>query len=583
MKRSTENNEDSRRGPLGRNAFWLISASLLAAGILLYLFLPGTPEPFHQNMLPLGDHPILTALVAFIPSLILMVLMSLGRMRSINLVLISLGVSLLLALLVWRMPPVLAGHSILFGMTVAVFPLLWALLNAIWIFRLLTDSGHFETLRLSLQRVSPDKRIQTVLVGFGLTALIESIAAFGAPIVLVTSMLIGLGFPPQLAAAVALISDSAPSAWGTQGLPILMLSSVTGLDADRLGSFVGWQTPLMAALLPIGAVIMVSGWKGFKGVWPLPLLAGFSYGLVGVLSSHFLPISITGMAAGLASVGVILIAARLVKPTSIWTFPGQESLEEDRTALPRGEVIRAWSPFIVLVAVMALVNGTGLAKLMSGFGNLSFSWPKLNQAVFSPDPHTGFHVNYPAAYDQNILTAGGTLTLIAGWISAPILGLKPRQVLKSYWGAFKGMLLAGSTIACILGLAYLMNYSGMAASIGLAVSLVSAWALPPLMVVLGFMGCIMSGSVSGGNALFGGASLFAAQRLNLDPHLITGALCSGGTLGKPITPQSLVLAEAAMGHQETDPPHRLISRLVGWVALYAVVMIIIVYIQSLFL
>ncbi len=578
----TEEDQAPRKSPLTRSPFWLISASILAAGIVFYLFLPGSPEAFHQDMLPLGDHPILTALVAFIPSLVLMVLMGTGKLRSISVVLISLAVSLFLALFVWRMPPILAGHSILFGMTVAVFPLLWALLNAMWIFRLLTDSGHFETLRQSLQRVSPDKRVQTVLVGFGLTALIESIAAFGAPIVIVTAMLIGLGFPPQLAAAISLISDSTPGAWGTQGMPILMLSSVTGLDTNRLGTFIGWQTSLIASLLPIGAVIMVSGWKGFKGIWPLPLLAGFSYGLVGLLCSQFLSISITGMAAGLASVAVILLATKLVKPRSIWLFPGQELAVENQDPLPRGKVLRAWSPFIVLITVMGLVNGTGLVKLISGLGNLTFAWPKLNQAVFTVDPHTGFHVNYPAAFSQNLLTAGGTLTLIAGWISAPLLGLKPRQVLKSYWGAFKGMLMAGSTIACILGLAYLMNYSGMAASIGLAVSLVSAGALSPLMVVLGFMGCIMSGSVSGGNALFGGASLFASQRLGLDPHLIAGTLCSGGTLAKPITPQSLVLAEAAIGHQETDPPHRLISRLLGWVAFYMVVMIIIVYIQSLF-
>ncbi len=556
---------------------------VLLAIVLLLLFLPGETPFFYHSLAPLDIHPFALALIAFIPSLFLLVLMSVSRLRSISIALLSLGLSLILALSVWRMPPLLAGHSIFFGMSVAVLPLLWALLNAMWLFRLLVDSGFFDTLRQSLQRVSPDKRIQTILVGFGLTSLLESMAAFGAPIVIITSMLMGLGFPPHLAAAISLIADSAPSSWGTQGLPILMLSSVTGLDADRLGMIIGRQTPVIAALLPMGLVIMVAGKKGLKGVWPVAFLAGLGYGVTGVLSSQFLSVSITGMVSGIVSILVILLSLRFIKPRQTWLFPGEPEQSGDEDSPRRSDVVRAWSPFMVLIAVMGLANAVGLAKLVTGPGNLTFPWPKLNGAVYSVDPHTGSHAVYPAVFSQNLLTTSGTLTLIAGWISSPFLRLKPWEVLKSYGRTIKGMLAAGSTIACILGIAYLMNYSGMAASIGLAVSQVSASALPPLMVYLGLFGSIVAGSVSGGNALFGGASVFAAKRLGLDPHLIAGTLCSGGTLGKPITPQSLVLAEAAVGHPETDPAPKLISLVFGWALVYSLILFLMVLSYSLFL
>lgn len=562
----------------------LVAAGLcaLAVMVLLFLFLPGKTASFYQTLTPLDIHPLLLALMALVPSLLLLVLMSAGKLRAPLIVLVSLGLSLILALSVWRMPPVLAGHSILFGMSVAVFPLLWALLNAMWLFRLLVDSGYFDTFRRSLQQVSPDQRIQTILVGFGLTALLESMAAFGAPIVIITSMLMGLGFPPHLAAAVSLIADSAPSSWGTQALPVHMLSSVTGLDAGRLGMVIGWQTPVIAALLPLGLVIMIGGRKALKDVWPVAFLAGLSYGLTGFFSSRFLTVSITGMAAGIVSILVILLSLRFIKPRRTWHFPGVEDLSGQEAKPGRGDVLRAWSPFLVLITVMGLANAVGLAKLVTGPGNLTFSWPKLNGAVFSVDPQTGTHAIYPAIFSQNLLTTGGTLTLLAGWISAPFLGLKPLEVLKSYGRALKGMLTAGSTIAGILGIAYLMNYSGMAASIGLAVSQVSARMLPPLMVYLGLLGSIIAGSVSGGNALFGGASVFAAKRLGLDPHLIAGTLCSGGTMGKIITPQSLVLAEAAVGHQETDPAPRLIFLVLGWALVYSLILFLMVLAHSYF-
>ncbi len=577
---------DEQRGIL-RSHPWrsMITGGVMALllALLVVLFWPRPATSFYQNLIPIGRHPIPAALIALVPSLFLLVLLSVSRIRSVWVALISLGLALILAMSIWRMPPILSGHSILFGVSVAVFPLLWALLNAMWLFRLLVDSGHFDTLRHSLQRVSTDKRIQTILVGFGLTALLESMAAFGAPIVIITSMLTGLGFPPYQAAAIALIADSAPSSWGTQGLPILMLSSVTGLDADRLGRVIGWQTPVVMALIPLGLVIMVAGRKGLKGVWPVALLAGVSYGVTGVLASRYLSVSITGMAAGLVSLLVILLSLKWLKPGEIRAgYPGPVA-EGNSEVHGRAAIIRAWSPFLVLMAVMGLSNAIGLAQRLAGTGQLVFPWPQLNGSVHSVDPHTGAHALYPAVFSQNLLTTGGTLTLLAGWFSVPCLGMSVRRALKSYGLAVKGMLSAGSTIACILGIAYLMNYSGMAASIGLAVSQVSAGALAPLMVYLGLLGSIVAGSVSGGNALFGGAAVFAAKRLDLDPHLIAGTLCSGGTMGKPITPQSLVLAEAAVGRVEDEPAPRLLPLVLGWALLYSLILFVMVLAYSLFL
>lgn len=571
----------SKGGSQRKRRYKIAACLILLALIASCLFLFNDGAVFVQSMAPVGGIPVLTALVAFIPSLMLMLLMSMGKLKSMTVVLMSLFSSVLLALVVWRMPLLLVGQSILFGGTVAIMPILWALFHAMWIFQLLVDSGYFDKLRRSLQKVSPDRRVQTILVGFGLTAVLESIAAFGAPIVIATSMLTGLGFAPHLAASVALIANSAPSSWGTQGMPLLMLSSVTGLDVNHLGAIVAWQTPLITALLPLGLVILVSGRKGLRGIWPLALISGAGYAATAILCATYISVSITGIAAGIVSMSLTLLWSRYFKPKNLWLFDNEVSERRESESQTKGELLRAWSPFLVLIAIVTLFNGTGFAENFDRIGNISFAWPKLDGLVFSVDPHTGLFSEYSARYSQNLLTSGGTLVLISGWICAPLIRMKPRQVLRSYWTALKNMLPAGGTIACIMGMAYLMNYSGMASSIGLAVSKLSVSVLPFFMVLLGLVGCVLAGSVAGGNALFGGASLFAAKQLGIDPYFVTGTLCSGGTLGKPITPQNIVLAEAAMGQHDEGQPAKLISRVFIWVAFYTVLMFVLVFIQSL--
>ncbi|MEL7610275.1 MAG: L-lactate permease [Bacillota bacterium] len=555
---------------------------LFGAALCLFL-LPSNGQQFFQTNAPLGEHPFLTALLALLPPILQMALMNGCRLNGLQAALISLFLALLLAVFVWGMPAALAGHSVLYGMLTAICPVLWTLLNAMWIFRMLTRSGCFETLRQSLRRVSPDRRIQTLLVGFGLTALLESIAAFGAPIVIITSVLIGLGFPATLSAAVALISDSAPSAWGTQGMPILMLSSVTGLDAAQLGAVVGLQTPVLSALLPLGLVILVSGFKGLRGVWHIALIAGVCYGAVAMVFSRYVAVSVTGVAAGAAAIAGVLGCMRFWKPRGIWLFPGECSVDSNTPApAPTMEVLRAWSPFLVLIATIGLVNGTGLKAMLEPYGAFSFAWPHLDRAVWAADPVTGAFRQYAAVYRQNLLTTGGTLVFLAGLLSLPLLKMKLRDAFRCYWDAFVGLLPAGGTIACILGIAYLMNYSGMAASVGLAVSFVPAQALPCVMVLLGFLGCILSGSVASGNALFGGLSLVAAGRLGADPVFIAGTLCAGGTLGKTITPQNLVMANAAIEQHTGERNARLIPRVIGMTLVYMLVLVLLAWAQSAF-
>lgn len=564
-----------------KKPWFRVALLFLGLTFVFWLFLGREGPVFYQTMAPFSGPPLLVALLAFIPSFLMMTLMSMGKLKSQTIVLLSLFSALVLALFVWRMPLQLAGQSILFGALVAVFPILWALLHAMWLFKLLVDSGYFDVFRRSLQEVSGDRRIQTILVGFGLTAALESTAAFGAPIVISTSIMAGLGFPPVLAASIALIANSSPSSWGTQALPIYMLSSVTGLEADRLGRILAWQTPWITALLPFGLVLMVAGRKGLRGVWSLALTAGLGYAVTALLTSRFVSISVTGLASGMGSMLAILLWVKLVKPKEAWLFPGEEKKSGPGDPPSRGEVLRAWSPFLVLILVVGLFNGTGLASLLGDTGKLAFPWPRLDGHVFAVDPLTDRYVEYPARFSQNILTSGGSLVLLAGWLAAPFIRMKPGQVLRSYWASFKDMLPAGATIATILGLAYLMNYSGMAASIGLAAAQVHALFLAPLFALLGLLGCVLAGSVSGGNALFGGAALFAAGRVGHDPYFITGTLCAGGTLGKPITPQNIVLAEAAIGRQEEGEAPKLISRVFLWVAAYTLVLVVLVFVQGL--
>lgn len=542
-------------------------------------------EIWYQNYSPIPKHPFLTVLLAISPPVVLFGMMVLTKIRTSYASLISLLSAFLISVIIWQMPPQLAISSVFYGAANAIFPILWTLSNAMWILNMLIKSGRFETLKESLKNTSDDRRMQTILVGFGLTALLESMAAFGAPIAVITPMLIGLGFSPYLSATIALIADSAPSAWGTQSLPIIMLSSVTNINIETLGEIISHQAPLISALLPAALVFIMSGWKGLFSIFPIPFIIGATYWMVAIFTARYLSVSAVGVLSAVSAIMVTLIINKIWKPKHSWIFPEEKEIliekntPKNKAATFQIDTIRSWSPYIILILIIGITNISGIKNFLNSLGSAEFAWPFLDNLVMKISPVVPIPTVYPAIYKQNLFTNGGTLMFIAGILSIFTLKLSPKQAFHCFIKTWKEIMEPGIAMVCILGIAYLMNYSSMTYSIGLILASAGKTIFPAISVLLGVLGCILTGSVAGSNALFGNLTVVVAQQLGLNPSFIAASLCSGGTMGKTLTPQNLIIAGTAIGKNYSRIEKKLIYRVSVMTAFFIILLIVLILFQ----
>lgn len=528
-------------------------------------------DTWYQIYTPVNGSLLLSTLVALLPAVCLFGLLVFMKKSAFVSSITGLIVALVMAVLVWKMPIRLAISSTTLGMATGLFPIIWTLSSAVWIFNMLVESGYFEVIKESLKRVSYDRRIQTLLIGFAFICLLESLAAFGAPIAIGVSMLVGLGFPPILSATIALLADTSPSAWGTQGMPLMILNSVTNIDINQLGMIVGRQTPLISALMPLGLVFIMSGWKGLKGIWPFALVVGLAYGLAAFVTSNFLTPLAAGISGALAAIVVIMVMLKFWHPKHIWTFECDAKIKplEECSKLRPQSVIRAWSPYILLVLAISLINGTPLKLFLAKISTIRWEWFGLHNIVIKTTPVVASPEPYSAIYQQSILTSGGTIVFMVALVTIFMLRLPVKKAFKIYLKTLKDLLFPGLTIVCILGIAYLMNYSGMTYTIGLLFASSSMF-FPFATVFLGLFGCSLGGSVAGSNALFGNLVVVAGQQIGVDPAFSASTLCSGGTMGKSLTPQNLVIANSVLKIPGLEG--LLIGRVIGFTLIFTTIL-----------
>ncbi|WP_051688062.1 L-lactate permease [Desulfofalx alkaliphila] len=538
--------------PPARNWFFSAAAVVLVLAFLLTAWMPGgilsnEKISWVQNYAPIADSLYLSTVVAAIPILVIFVMLGVFRVPAYISTVVGLVSTLATAILIWQMPVGLAFNSALMGMLMAVFPIVWTLASAVWIFNMMVASGKFEVVKASLGYVSKDRRIQTLLIGFGFTTLLESLAAFGAPIAIITAMLLGFGFPPLTAATVALLADTTPSVWGTQGMPVEVLSSVTDLNIVELSAMAGMQAPVLAAFFPLALVVIVAGWKGAKGIWPAAVAVGVTYAVVGICTSKTGP-HIVGISAAMASIITLLAILRFWKPKNIWLFPGEDEANGEVSAgdrLPFNTIVRAWSPYILLLIVIGLVNATPLKAMLASISTITIQWPGLHEVVMKLPPVAAEVEPYAAVYSQPLLVVGGTLVFFTGIISSFILGLKPKESIGIFLNTLKNLFFPGLTIVSVLGIAYVMNYSSMTYTIGLTFA-ATGFLFPVAVTFMGMLGCTLAGSVAASNALFGNLSVVSATQLGISPVFAAGTLTSGGAMGKAIAFQDLVIASGAL-------------------------------------
>ncbi|WP_116209556.1 L-lactate permease [Streptomyces olivoreticuli] len=587
---------------------------------------------YRQVTDPLG-HPALTALVAAAPLVALLVLLGVLRMRSHRAALIGLATALLIAVAVYRMPLRQAGGSALEGAAFGLFPIAWIVLNAVWINKLQRASGHFDIIGRTLTSLSGDRRIQAVLIAYCFGAMIESLSGFGTPIAITSLILLTLGLKPLKAAVVATFANTAPAAFGSVGNPIQALAKATSLPEHSLGMMVGRQSAIIAAMVPLVLLLILDGRRGLREVWPAALTAGIGFGTGQYLCSNFFAYQLTDLVGAVVSTlalaallrfwspdrrrtpadtGAILGGAALEvtvggpvplataydaggavpggtgahpaataqdtrEPTagSMTTDSGGPPGSAGATAPPpkasRCDVLKAFSPYVLLTAFFGLVSVHGPAQRFVRGQGTSFSWPGLHVATAAGRPVRA------ATFDFEWLGAAGTVLLLTGALTALVLHVPPARAIRCYGQAFHQIRWAILTISCVLALSYVMNLSGMANSLGAWLAGIgSAFAL--LSGFLGWFGVALTGSDTSSNALFGAMQTAAAHRIGIAPLLMASSNSTGGVQGKAVAMQNLAIAASAVGlpGREGD----ILRKVVGWSVALLIVFCVLAWLQT---
>ena len=478
---------------------------------------------------------VLSALAAAVPLAVLLVLM--GGLRKSGAVSAACGLAAaaLLAVLIWHMPVKLAGWSAAYGLVYALWPIMWIVFAALWLYNLSVDIGKFDLLRRWMaQHASGDPRLQAILVAFCFGALLEGMAGFGAPVAVAAYLLLGLGYTPRQAASVALIANTAPVAFGSLGTPIVALAGVTGLDQMKLSAMVGRQLPFLSLILPAYIVWVVAGRKGLREVWPPALVGGASFALAQFAVSNFWGPYAADIVAALVSI------AALTGFLKVWKISGSAeriSTQPESPTLTRLETLSAWAPWVVLAVVMI---GWTYFKILQ-VGETRLAVPGLHQAIFL----TLYQKPYAATFVFQPLAAG-TAALTATLITALVFRVSPGTLLSTGIKTLKQLRLPGLTVGTIVALAYLYNYSGMAYTLGSALAGLGRW-FPLVSGFLGWIACFLSGSDTAANLLFGNLQVAAAHQIGVNPILLAATNSSGAVTGKMISPQNVAVGVTTVG------------------------------------
>jgi lactate permease len=499
---------------------------------------------------PLG-HAAFSTMCAALPVAILLGALAFFRVRAHVAAGLGLGAALLVAIAVFRMPVAPALASAAFGAAYGLLPIGWIVLNVIFLYQLTSEAGLFDILRHSITTVTTDARLQLLLVAFCFGAFFEGASGFGTPVAVTGALLIGLGFSPLAASGFSLIANTAPVAFGAMGAPIIALQGVTGLDMLDLSAMVGRQLPLFSLIVPLWLVWAFAGFRGMRGVWPAILVAGVSFATLQFLISNYHGPWLVDVAASLASMGAVVLFLRVWHPSDGWHSPLAASGRDGAPAPPRRDVVRAWTPWIILSVIVFVWGIPQVRAWLDGIAALRIPVPTLHQVVLRTPPVVAVPTPEPAVFVVNALSATGTSILIAAIIAGLVMGYSFRDLARSYWRTLRLVRLSLLTISAMMALGFTTRYAGLDATMGLAFAATGVL-YPFFGTLLGWLGVALTGSDTSSNVLFGSLQRITAEQLGLSPVLMAAANSSGGVMGKMIDAQSIVVASTATrwyGHE----------------------------------
>jgi lactate permease len=489
----------------------------------------------------------LSALVAAAPIVTLLVLMGLLRQPSWIAGLAGLGVTFVLALGGYHMPLGLALSAAANGAAFGLFPISWIVFWAIALFRLTVDTGQFEIIRTLVGRLTSDRRMQGLLIAFGFGAFLEGAAGFGTPVAIAAAMLTGLGFTPFRAAAICLLANTAPVAFGSIGIPLITLAGTTGLPLDKLSATAGRLCAPVSLIVPAYLVLAIGGLDALGGVWLPVLVTGATFAGTQFLISNFIGPQLTDIGSSLVAMTALVIVSRVWKPKDAAAYRNLATETETAGAevaiYTPGQIARAWLPYGLLVACVLLWGFKPVQRLLDR-ASVSVAWPRLHDLVLRMPPITKTPSPYHALFNLNWFSAAGTACMVATLLAAIALGVSAKQMLGILAETARQLILPTITVTSVLAMAFLLNYCGATSTFGMA--LAGAGVLFPFFgAVLGWIGVFLTGSDTSANALFGNLQVVTANRLGLDPVLLAAGNSVGGVMGKMISLQTISVAAAA--------------------------------------
>lgn len=553
---------------------------------------------FTQPLAPIAGSLALSALLAALPLILLFLLLGVFKVKAWLSALIGLAASIAVAIIGWGMPAAMAFSATAEGAFYGAFPIMWILVNAIWVYQLSVITGWFESLGQLIRSISDDQRVLAILIAFCFGALMEALAGFGAPVAISAAMLMAAGMKPVKSAVVSLLANTAPVAFGAMGAPIIALSGAVSsthpeLTTHVLSQMAGRQTPFVAAIVPLVLVFLVDGWRGVRQTWPVALTAGVVFGIAQFITANFITVEITDVVASLVTIAVVLVMLRFWKPSNPLPLDHSVVPDEEAEALKSGKLAhypeitatgarRIWgaiAPYAIIIIVFSISQIPAVKAWLLSIGQVKFPWPGLN-AVGEDGKMASTVLNAAGKPVATIFTfdhlrATGTLLLLSGIITCFVYKVKAKDAVQAYVTTIKQLKFTIVTVLSVLALAYVMNLSGQTASLGNALAAVgSAFAL--MSPVIGWVGVAITGSDTSANALFGLLQVTAAEKAGLNPVLMAAANSSGGVMGKMISPQNLAVAAAAVGmiHREGDIFRKVVLWSLGLLAYFTILVVL---------
>jgi len=505
---------------------------------------------------PMGNIWVSSA-IALIPIIFFFLALAVFRMKGSVAGTITVVLALLVSLFAYQMPTMMALASLVYGFLYGLWPIAWIIIGAVFLYKISVKTGQFDIIRSSILSITEDQRLQMLFVGFAFGTFLEGAAGFGAPVAITAALLVGLGFKPLYAAGLCLIVNTAPVAFGAMGIPIIVAGQVSGVETMEISQMVGRQLPFMVPIVLFWIMAIMDGWRGVKETWPAVIVGGGSFALAQYLTSNFVGPELPDITASIASLVSLTILLKYWQPKHIFRFANEDASMDENLAAQKqqkyslAQIAKAWSPFAILTVMVTIWSVKPFKDLFTKDGALhdlviSIQVPYLHQMIQKMPPVVSEMKDYDAIYKFDWFSATGTAIFIAAIITIIFLKMKPKEAVVTFGETINELKIPIYSIGMVLAFAFIANYSGMSATLALALAH-TGQAFTFFSPFLGWLGVFLTGSDTSANALFGALQATTAQQIGVPEVLLVATNTSGGVTGKMISPQSIAIACAAVG------------------------------------